>query len=707
MQLAGMHSASKSTKRSLLGRLLRRQMLAAMAFSVVGLGLAPIASVSIAEDIPRVSQISEPPAATKSIVRAVRQLVEEGHILHLEFDDEMSMRAFEMFLKSVDPMKSYFLASDIQEFRQYERALDDLFKKNNVTFAYVVYKRFLTRLDQAMPIINQQIDVAHDFTIDESIISDAKEIAFANNVDELTDRWRKTIKLSFLSLRADGKTDDEIRETLHRRYRTAYNIRTQMDSDELLELYLSSLTNSLDPHTTYMAPQEQEDFTTHLKLELKGIGATLRPEDGTTVVESVVAGGAADLDGRLKMGDKIVAVGQEDNSPPVETQDMKLKDVVKMIRGEPGSRVRLHVKPKAGGDQVIYEITRAVIKLEDSAAQEEIVEHGVKADGSPFRFGYIKLPSFYLDMDGARERKKDFRSTTRDLKKILEKFTESKVDAVILDLSKNGGGSLPEAVSATGLFIDQGTVVQVKSPGGKVEQLDDEDRGVSWNGPLIVKISQFSASASEIFAGAIQDYGRGLIVGDPKTHGKGTVQTLVDISQAIFGPTAKKSYGALKLTIQQFYLPDGRSTQLEGVSSDVIVPSLTAKLDVSESDLDYAVPMDKVNARPHKNYRMIDSSIKLALQQATNERISKDSEFEKLLSRIDAYVKQKDEKEISLKESEYMALRKEFTPEKIEEEQMEAKAERNSIFYPNFYNKEILNIAQDYVNALQTQSSTK
>jgi carboxyl-terminal processing protease len=682
-------------------------LIVAMGLSASGLGMIQFPPRAFADDIPKVAQISEPPAATKSIVRAVRQLVEEGHILHPKFNDEMSSRAFDMFIKGVDPLKSYFLASDIQEFRQYERALDDLFVKNNVTFAYVVYKRFLTRLDQVMPIINQQIDAVHDFTIDESIASDAKEIAFATNIDELTERWRKTIKLSFLSLRADKKTDDEIRETLHRRYRTAYNIRTKMDSDELLELYLSSLTNALDPHTTYMAPQEKEDFDTHLKLELKGIGATLRPEDGMTIVESVVAGGAADLDGRLKMGDKIVAVGQEDNSPPVETQDMKLKDVVKMIRGEPGSRVRLHVKPKAGGDQVIYEITRAVIKLEDSAAQEEIVEHGTKPDGSPYRFGYIKLPSFYLDMDGARARKKDFRSTTRDLKKILEKFTASKVDAVILDLSKNGGGSLPEAVSATGLFIEQGTVVQVKSPDGQVEQLDDEDRGIAWNGPLIVKISQFSASASEIFAGAIQDYGRGLIVGDPKTHGKGTVQTLVDISQAIFGPTAKQELGALKLTIQQFYLPDGRSTQLEGVSSDVIIPSLTAKFDVSESDLEFPIPMDKVNARPHKNYRMTDSAMKLALQQATNERVSQDSEFEKLLSRIDAYMKQKDDKNISLKEAEYMALRQEFTPEKIEEEQMEAKAERNAIFYPNFYNREVLNIAQDYVKALQSQSITK
>jgi carboxyl-terminal processing protease len=664
-------------------------------------------SVALAEDVTRVSQLAEAPAVTKTIVRTVKQLIENDHILHPKFDDEMSLHGFDMFLRNVDPLKSYFLAEDIAAFKPYETKLDDFLLKNNINFAYAVYKRYLERLEQVMPIIHQQIDAQHDFTVDESIVSDAKEIVYAKDMAELTDRWRKTIKLNFLSLRADGKSDQEIRDTLHKRYRTLYNIKSQTDADELLELYLTSLTSVLDPHTTYMAPQEQEEFNTHLKLELKGIGATLRPEDGATIVETLVPGGAADLDGRLKIGDKIVAVGQQDNSPPVETQDMKLKDVVKMIRGEPGSRVRLHVKPKAGGDVQVYEITRAVIKLEDSAAQSEIVEHGTKPDGAPYRFGYIKLPSFYLDMEGARDRKQNFRSTTRDLTAILKKFRDSKVDAVVLDLSKNGGGSLPEAVSVTGLFIDQGTVVQVKTPGGVVEQLDDEQRGTAWDGPLIVKVSQFSASASEIFAGAIQDYRRGLIVGDPKTHGKGTVQTLVDLGRVMGGESVAKAYGALKLTIQQFYLPDGRSTQLEGVASDVIIPSLTAQLDVSESDLDYAIPMDKVTPRPHKVYKMVDNTLKLALQQASNERVAKNAEFEKQLARIETFVRQKEDKTISLKESEYMAYRKETNTEKVEEEQIEAKEERKSIFYSNYYNQEVLNIAKDYVVALEARSLTK
>ena len=663
--------------------------------------LAAIPANLFADELQRVSQLNEPPAITKSVVRTVRMLVEQAHILHPKFNDEVSAHGFEIFLKNIDPMKSYFLASDIEEFKPYEMKLDDLLKANNIQFAYSAYKRYLERLEQVMPIIHQQIDTQHDFKVAETIAADAKEIGYAKDLKEITDRWRKTIKLSILSMRSDGKTEDEIKEALHKRYRTLYNMKSQTDVDELLELYLTSLTNALDPHTTYMAPQEQEDFTVHLKLELKGIGATLRPDDGATVVETLVPGGAADLDGRIKIGDQIVAVAQDDGSSPIETQDMKLKDVVKMIRGEAGTRVKLHVKTKAGGDVQIYEITRALIKLEDSAARSEIIEDGTKLDGTPYKIGYINLPSFYLDMDGAKSGKANFRSTTADMKSILKNFRESKVDVVVLDLSRNGGGSLPESVSTTGLFIDQGSVVQVKSPDGKVESLDDEERGVSWDGPLVVKISQMSASASEIFAGAIQDYGRGIIVGDPKTHGKGTVQTLMDLAPYMFGPNSKKSYGALKLTIQQFYLPDGRSTQLEGVSSDVVLPSITAKLDISESDLDYPLPVDKVPARPHKNYRMVDSAMKIMLQQAADQRIAKSSEFEKLLSKIDAYVKQKDDKTYSLKESDFLARRKELNSEKEEDDQVEAKAERNKIYNPSFYNQEVINVARDYVDALK------
>jgi carboxyl-terminal processing protease len=577
-----------------------------------------------------------------------------------------------------------------------------MLQKNNISFAYTVYLRFLERLNEVTPIIHELIDSPLDFNVEEYIESDAKEMKYAANLEELKDRWRKTIKLNFLSARADGDSDEKTREKLHKRYRTYYKTRSQTDVYELLEMYLTALTTSLDPHTTYMAPREKDNFDMHISLRLKGIGATLRPDDGSTIVEMIVPGGAADKDGRLKEGDEIVAVQQDDGSPAVETLDMKLDDVVSMIRGEAGTKVKLHVKPKMGGERQIYEITRAIIKLEDSAAQSEVLERGKKADGSPYRIGCIKLPSFYLDMEGARSNRQDYRRTSTDLEAILKKFNDSNVDAVVLDLSRNGGGSLPEAIAATGLFIEYGPVVQVKDSNGRTQTMNDDVRSITWRGPLIVKTSQLSASASEIFAGAIQDYERGLIVGDPKTHGKGTVQTLLDLAPANFGVGATKPLGALKLTIQQFYLPDGRSTQLEGVAADVILPSMTAEMDLSESDLDYALPMDSVKAQPHKDYSMVDSAIKQLLQQQSTARILANAEFEKLLGRIEAYRKQKEEKRIPLRESDYMARRKELRSEKEEEEQLDPKAERDKVFAANFYNEEVLNVAIDYINALQS-----
>lgn len=678
----------------------------------VGFGLAVLASAITgpaitgsrlsAEEFPRVAAVKEAPADNRLIIRSVRNLVEEGHISQNKFDDELSKRGFELFLKQVDPMKLYLLQSDVDEFRKNEMQLDDMLIKNNISFAYQVYKRYLERLNEVSPIIHEIIDSPLDYTVEEYIETDAKAMPYAASMDELKDRWRKTIKLNFLSARADGDPDEETREKLHKRYRTIYKTRSQTDVYELLEMYLTALTSALDPHTTYMAPREKDNFDMHISLRLKGIGATLRADDGSTIVEMIVPGGAADKDGRLKVGDDIVAVQQDDGSPAVETLDMKIDDVVSMIRGEAGTKVKLHVKPKMGGERQIYEITRAVIKLEDSAAQSEILERGMKPDGSPYRIGCIKLPSFYLDMEGARSNRQDYKRTSTDLEAILNKFNESNVDAVILDLSRNGGGSLPEAIATTGLFIEYGPVVQVKDSNGRTQTMNDDVRSITWRGPLIVKTSQLSASASEIFAGAIQDYQRGLIVGDPKTHGKGTVQTLLDLAPALFGAGATKPLGALKLTIQQFYLPDGRSTQLEGVAADVILPSITAEMDLSESDLDYALPMDSVKAQPHKNYMMIESSMKANLQQQSTNRVLENGDFKKLLARIEAYRKQKADKLIPLRETDYMARRDEVRSDKEEEEQLDPKAERDKVFASNFYNEEVINVAIDYINALQS-----
>ncbi len=665
------------------------------------------ASYAFADKLPRVIEAEGPRAEDRMITRKVLELVTQGHVSQRAFDDELSERGFDHFLRSLDPMKQFFLKSDIAEFLPERTKQDDNLRRADIGFAYVAYQRLLERMNAMLPVIHKWIDAPHDFTIDEKIVTDRKTVDYASNFAECEDRWRKQIKFSILVLKADEKTEEQAREQLHRRYRTIEKYRKEMDVYELLELYLSSLTESLDPHTNYMAPRANDNFHIQLGLKLEGIGAQLKSEDGLTVISSTVPGGAADKDGRLKPGDQIIAVGQEGSAEMVDVVDMKLDDVVSLIRGSAGTVVRLSVKPKVGNETVSIDITRAKIELKDSAARGEILDRGMRPDGRPYRIGYIELPSFYLDMEASRQGAANVRSTTADVQVILEGFQQSNVDAVVLDLSRNGGGSLQEAITCTGLFIDKGPVVQVKNFNGEVMPYEDETKGVSWDGPLVIMTSKMSASASEIFAGAIKNYGRGIVVGDPTTHGKGTVQTLVDLGEQIFRNSAKQ-YGALKLTIQQFYLPDGQSTQIEGVAADVVLPSIFANMDIAESDLDFALPADRVRNRPHDNYGMIDNGIKTELAKNSAERISKSEEFAKLNRRIAFYVKRKAEKEASIKESDFMAKQAEFDSEKEEEDLMKKQEEtKEKIFDDSYYNEEVLSISIDYVRALGQRKLAK
>jgi carboxyl-terminal processing protease len=714
-QLGFTHTVSKAMKRA--------SCFSIVLFGITGSMLSPVRC----EEFPRVADAKGPRPEDRAIARAVKNMVEGEHISKRVLDDELSIRAYDRFLNDLDSLKLYFLQSDIDDFAKYRTKLDDMAKNGDISFAYTVYQRQLERIRELMPYVHQMIDAPQDFSLDESIVTDKKTLTYAKTKEELLERWRKQIKYSILVLKSekiedkdklsskpfDGegikvagskeavtyKSIDEVRAQLHRRYKTLERSREQMDVYELLELYLSSLTEALDPHTNYMAPRSRANFDIALGLKLEGIGAQLKFEDGTTVISGVVPGGAAARDGRLKEGDSIVAVGQEGKPEMIDVLDMKLDDVVSLIRGPAGTKVRLSVKPKVGEPKII-EIVRAKIELADAAARGEVLQRGVKADGTPYRVGYIDLPSFYLDMEQARRKSSNYRSTTTDMAAILKDFNDQKVDVVVLDLSRNGGGSLPEAVSCTGLFIDRGPVVQVKDSDGQIMQLEDEDAGVAWDGPLVVMTSKLSASASEIFAGAIKDYNRGLVVGDPTTHGKGTVQTLLDVGQVYF-QNAARPYGALKLTIQQFYLPDGQSTQRAGVTADVILPSITANMDIAESDLDYALPADRIPSQRYTNYRMVDNAIRAEVTAKSMARIGESKDFGKLLRGIESYKKQKSEKTRTLNEAKYLALEAEFDAEKVETEEL-TKDEKNKdkIFKTNFYSEEIANIAVDYFSAL-------
>jgi carboxyl-terminal processing protease len=677
---------------------------ASLAVGLVG----SISAYSIAESYPRVLEATGPRVEDRTIAKVVKKMVERDHISRRIIDDEISSRTFDRFLRQLDSLKLYFLQSDIDELSKYKNQLDDNAQRGDISFAYTAYNRLMERIKEMMPTVHQMIDAEHDFTIDETIPVDRDILEYSKTLAESQERWRKQVKYSLLILKADKKTDEEARAQLHRRYRTHEKNREQMDVYELLEMYLSSLTESFDPHTNYMAPRAQDNFKIQLGLQLQGIGATLQSEDGITVIAGTVPGGAADKDGRLKKGDRIIAVGQEGSSEMVDVVDMKLDDVVSLIRGSAGTKVRLSFQPKVGTETKTIEITRAKIELKDSAARGEVLERGMKADGTPYRVGYIELPSFYFDMDGSRQGTAGARSTKVDIEAILKRFKTQNVDGVVLDLSRNGGGSLSESIGCTGLFIDRGPVVQVKDSEGQSVTYEDEDRGVTWDGPLVVMTSKLSASASEIFAGAIKDYGRGIVVGDPTTHGKGTVQQLEDVGQEIFG-SAARPLGALKITIQQFYLPDGKSTQLDGVAADVVLPSITANMEgLSESDLDHALPTDRIPQRPHAQYAMIDQSIRDDLSARSDARVKQSEEFQKLQRRIDAYLKQKSEKHTSLKESDFLARQAEFSADKEEEEQMKKQEDtKDKIFDENYYNEEVLWVTLDYLQALKQRKLAK
>jgi carboxyl-terminal processing protease len=650
-----------------------------------------------------------PTPGDRRITKIVSLLARRDHLNRKTqpINDEISRRCLKTFLRTLDPMKVYFLQSDIDAFSERRDELDDSFKKGDIRFAYVVFKTFLKRIDERVAVVDKALEMEHDFTLDEEIIVDRKSTTYSKTAEEAADRWRRRIKYDLLVLRADdkddeGQTAEESKQRLHRRYHSFAKRMRQTDGDELLEMYLTAMTKGLDPHTTYMSPKTRENFAIQMRLNLDGIGAALQYKDGYTVVSKIIPGGAADKEGHLKRDDQIVGVGQDTQGEIVDTVDMKLGDVVGMIRGKRGSIVRLEVLPGGKGERKIYQITRAKIELRDSEARGEIIERGKKADGSPYRLGVIDLPSFYMDMEAARLGKPDYKSTTRDVRKILNGFKEKKVDAVVLDLRMNGGGSLTESITLTGLFIDHGPVVYVKDGEGRVQHYDDLERGMEWEGPLAVVTSKFSASASEIFAGAIQDYGRGVIIGDSSTHGKGTVQSLLSLGRQLF-PNLQNppKLGALKITMQQFYRPGGDSTQNRGVTADVELPSVINHLDgIDEADLDYAVKFDRVTAVPFEKMSLIDKEMAQTLSARSAERRKTSEDFQKVAKRIKRYLQRKDRKTDSLNEKVFMAERAKDYENDDDKKKDDEDEKDPPVFKQDFYGNEVLDVTADYLTLL-------
>ncbi|TWT58502.1 Tail-specific protease precursor [Thalassoglobus neptunius] len=662
-------------------------------------------------------QLSSADPADAETAILVSKMIPKYHLNRQEINDDVSKTLIDRFIKDLDPLKLYFLESDIEHFQKHRTTLDDEIKAGNVEFAYEVFNTYKERLARQMEVANQWVEKEHDFSINEEIETDEDKLTWAKTTDELDDRWRRRVKYELLQFKlADEESkedgDDEESETLdpkerlHKRYRNSLLATTQYDMVDQLERYLTALATVFDPHSSYMSPQSWEDFEIQMRLSLDGIGAALQADDGYTVVASIVPGGAASDDGRLKVKDKIIGVGQEEGEI-VDIFEMKLSDVVRMIRGPRGTVVRLQVKSNDDGKIRIIELTRKKIELKESEVKGEIINTEDRL-GRPGRVGVISIPSFYRDFAGASGGVANFKSASADVKRVLSVFAREQVDVVIIDLRNNGGGSLTEAIEISGHFIDRGPVVQVKEPSGYIRVLEDEDSGVSYAGPLVVMCNRLSASASEIFAGVIKDYHRGLIIGDTTTHGKGTVQNLMDVApQRPFRLTRPDDRGKLKLTIQQFYRVKGDSTQNRGVRSDIVLPSLIDHWDLGEAFLDNALPFDKIRSANYVEERSVNPALISALAQNSQVRVKSDEDFQRVERSIARYIEKKNRTNLSLNEDKVREERaadraaSKADKEAEEEEEVEVDEDEKPIFPDNYYNNEALNIALDYVAALR------
>ncbi|TWU09199.1 Tail-specific protease precursor [Symmachiella macrocystis] len=680
------------------------------------------------------SRLKDAPQGQTRVAMLVAKMVERFHISHQSIDDDVSAKFLERFLKDLDPRKLYLTKADVELLRQKSKTLDDDIKAGNVSFAFTTYKLFTHRLLDRIKKAQVLIDSEHDFNAEEDMVVDAKDTDWATEA-ELDERWRKQIKYDLLVLKlgddsdadkvaedagavkrkdeeSPAKTLAEAKKRLHKRYANIVTMTEQTEPEQILEMFLTALTTTFDPHSSYMSASTLEEFQIAMRLKLQGIGAALRVTDGYTIVAEVVPGGAADADGRLKEGDKIIGVGQGEDGEITDVVEMKLSKVVKMIRGPKGTVVRLQVKPADDSETKIYDLTRQVIELKSSRVTGEIIDTGKRMDGRREKIGVINIPSFYRDFDAAQNGVADASSTATDVKKVLRSFaSQGGVDGIIIDLRNNGGGALIEAIDVSGLFIDVGPVVQVKSSTGRVEALDDETSGVAYSGPLMVITNRLSASASEIFAGVIKDYKRGILVGDTTTHGKGTVQSVRPVDTEFRLNKSEPTGGALKITIQQFYRVNGDSTQNRGVTTDVSLPSLIDHFDIGESFLDNALEFDQVSPANYAATAAVNPEIISALKKDSQKRVLADKGFQRDERVINRYLKRKNRKTVSLNEEEMRRERDESKADKDEEkDDTEKKPGENKpkeIFPDKHYNNEVLAIMLDYIDLLHKGTTAK
>jgi len=588
------------------------------------------------------------------IARIVAGYLSYNHYSGMRIDDFSSREMFENYFESLDYGKMYFLSSDIDRFRPFQYALDDMLlsREPDLRLAFDVYELFQKRVKERVEANLALLDHKFDFSVDESYQPDRQDAEWAESKKELDELWRKRVKDQVLGFLLRDKPYDETIELLKKRYRRNLKDVTDVEGVEILEAYLSSLTKVFDPHSSYLRPATKENFNIGMEHSLEGIGATLRRDQEYTTIVDLTPGGPASLSGQLQPGDKIIAVAQGDEEA-VDTIDMKLTRVVRMIRGKKGTEVRLTVIPADSMDQTqtkIVTIIRDKVAITANDASSEIKEV-TGQDGHIYRFGVINVPGFYQDSEARYNGDTEYKSVTRDVKNLIDQLKKDNVDAIAIDLRLNSGGSLMEAISLSGLFIEEGPIVQIRDRNSRKRVFNDPDPEMAYSGPLVVLTSPLSASASEIFAGAIKDFGRGIIIGSESTHGKGTVQNMVGL-QSILQQLVREDFqedvsGALKFTIQQFYRINGSSTQNKGVPSDIVLPSPYDRYGMRESELPRALPWDEIEAAKYSEVAQLGDLI-AELKERSQQRISKNPEFLYLKEDIKRWESYENENRISL-----------------------------------------------------------
>jgi carboxyl-terminal processing protease len=589
-----------------------------------------------------------------TIAKVVATILERGHYLRQPFNDEVSSKFLDRYLDSVDNLHIYLTQPDLKEFEHYRTSLDDLIlKEGDLSPARVIFKRFRERVQQQYDYVNDLLkSETFKFDSDDKFVLNRKTLPRPADLNEAKRLWRERLQYEYLQEKLNKEKPEEIVKIISRRYTRVLRAIMEYDNDDVIQIFLTALSRVYDPHSDYMGKSELENFSIGMKLSLYGIGALLASEDGYCKIKELKPG-PAQRSKKLKPNDRIVAVAQG-NEPPVDVVDMKLNKVVELIRGPKGTEVKLTVIPGDASDpslRNVISLVREEIKLEDQEAKAKLYQGDV--NGKTMRWGVIDLPSFYagFELEG-RKSDGEQKSTTSDVAKLLKKLMEENVSGVILDLRRNGGGSLEEAINLTGLFIPEGPVVQVRDSEGNTIVDRDRDPTMLYKGPLIVLTSRFSASASEILAGALQDYGRALIVGDSSTHGKGTVQSLIQLKPYMrqFGMPANQEPGALKVTIRKFYRASGASTQLKGVTPDIILPSVNNFLEVGESSLENPLPWDTIVAASYDKLGMVEQYVD-ELKKRSEKRIATDKDFAYIKGDIERFKKTLAEKSVSLNES--------------------------------------------------------